>query len=137
MLKKLSNPQTLILGAIQSFTSQSPAFFSAPHLLGLFSGWVIMDELEIDNLVVAKAVRQQGIGRALLAEGLQQAQFRGANQAFLEVREGNIAALNLYRTFGFNLIGRRRGYYHDPSEGALVLRLDLLQVASDLNLRQS
>jgi [ribosomal protein S18]-alanine N-acetyltransferase len=130
MLARLSNPQMLILVAVPSVVASSP-----PPLLGLFSGWVVLDELEVDNLVVANSTRRQGIGKALLTAGLQQAWLRGAKYTFLEVRESNIAALSLYNTLGFSLIGRRHCYYHDPSEDALVLRLDLVQVASELSLR--
>lgn len=131
-LARLLNPQTLILIAVQSVAASSTR-----QLLGLFSGWIVVDELEVDNLVVANSARRQGIGQALLTAGLQQARHRGAKHAFLEVRESNLAALNLYNIFGFSPIGRRRGYYQDPSEDARVLRLDLVQVASELNLRQS
>jgi [ribosomal protein S18]-alanine N-acetyltransferase len=132
MLARLSNPQTLILVAVPNAGASSN-----PPLFGLLSGWVVVDELEIDTLVVASSARRQGIGQALLTAGLQQAWLRGAKNTFLEVRESNIAALNLYEIFGFSPIGRRRCYYHDPSEDALVLRLDLVEMASELGLRQS
>ncbi len=93
--------------------------------------------MEIDNLVVAARARQQGIGRALLAEALQQAWQRGARYAFLEVRENNLAALALYQSAGFTQAGRRRGYYHNPVEDALRLRLELTQSPVKLKLRLS
>jgi ribosomal-protein-alanine N-acetyltransferase len=42
---------------------------------------------------------------------------------FLEVRESNSAAINLYKTLGFLTAGRRENYYHDPQEAAIVMRL--------------
>ena len=50
------------------------------------------------------------------------AEVRGINW-FLEVRESNEAAINLYKTLGFMTAGRRQNYYHDPSEAAIVMRL--------------
>lgn len=107
------------------------------QLAGLFSGWVVVDELEIDNLVVGASARQQGIGRALLTEALQKAWQRGARYAFLEVRESNLAARSLYYSVGFTQFGRRRSYYNNPIEDALMLRLDLSQSTAKLKLRLS
>ncbi len=149
--KRLADSHTLLLVAFQSSDNGvglrldadggvvQPSFDGegARQLVGLFSGWVVVDEMEIDNLVVAERARQQGIGRALLAEALQQAWQLGARYAFLEVRESNLAALSLYHSAGFMQSGRRRGYYYDPIEDALMLRLDLAPATAKLSLRLS
>lgn len=128
MLARLANPQSLILAVFRSVDSA---------LIGLFSGWVVMDELEVDNLVVAASMRKQGVGLALLRVALQQAWQRGARLAFLEVRKSNLAAISLYASVGFSPVGRRRAYYQDPLEDALTLRLEIAQAATKLNLRLS
>lgn len=132
MLARLLDPHSLILMAVEASCSTA-----TPALVGLFCGWVVIDELEVDNLVVAPAAQRQGIGRALLTEALHQVWQRGTKQAFLEVRESNLAAISLYKLFGFSQVGKRRGYYSQPIEDALVLRLDLKHLEVKLNLRQS
>lgn len=125
MLARLANSQSLILAAYRSIDSD---------LIGLFSGWIVVDELEVDNLVVDALMRKQGVGSALLQAALEQAWQRDAKLAFLEVRESNSAAITLYTSVGFSAVGRRRAYYQSPVEDALILRLELAQATSPRNL---
>ncbi len=97
----------------------------APHVVAMFSGWVIVDELEVDNLVVAATHQRQGIATALLTEALRQATARGATAAVLEVRASNAAAIRLYESFGFTAAGLRRAYYRDPKEDGVIMRAEL------------
>lgn len=76
-------------------------------------------ETEILNLAVAPAWRRRGVARALLDGVLRKA----SGEIFLEVRESNTAARQLYRAVGFQEIGVRRDYYDEPSEAAIVMRL--------------
>lgn len=78
------------------------------------------DEREILNVAVDPASRRAGTGRILL-ETLLDSVSRTA--WFLEVRESNEAAINLYKTLGFLAVGRRENYYHEPLEAAIVMRL--------------
>lgn len=80
------------------------------------------DEGEIANLAVASGARGQGIGARLLDAALRDAEGRGANTLYLEVRESNSAARHLYGARGFKEVGHRRGYYQRPVEDALILR---------------
>ncbi len=93
------------------------------------SGYVvsrtIAGECEILDLGVAPEARRQGVGGLLLDAALESARADGARTAHLEVRESNAAALGLYRRRGFKQIGRRRGYYAQPAEDALLLALQL------------
>ena len=75
-------------------------------------------EREILNLAVDLAQRRHGVGRKLMEEELQ----RPAKRWFLEVRESNQAAINLYWSVGFRPAGRRADYYSDPPESAIVMR---------------
>jgi ribosomal protein S18 acetylase RimI-like enzyme len=77
-------------------------------------------EREILSLAVDPAHRRQGIGRALVDAELAAAP-KGTTW-FLEVRESNIAAINLYTAVGFTPAGRRPDYYHAPAEAAIVMR---------------
>jgi ribosomal protein S18 acetylase RimI-like enzyme/glycosyltransferase involved in cell wall biosynthesis len=78
------------------------------------------EEREILNLAVEPASRRAQIGRILMETLL--AESRGTAW-FLEVRESNLPAINLYKTLGFLPAGRRENYYHDPMEAAIVMRL--------------
>ena len=76
-------------------------------------------EREILNVAVELSQRRHGVARRLIAAELEGA--RG--QWFLEVRESNIAALNLYKACGFQEAGRRDFYYHNPPEPGIVMKL--------------
>jgi ribosomal-protein-alanine N-acetyltransferase len=82
-------------------------------------------EWEIENLVVAKAGRRKGVASQLLGELLKLARNRAARKVFLEVRESNAAARGLYEKLEFVESGRRRNYYHDPGEDAVLYTREL------------
>jgi ribosomal-protein-alanine acetyltransferase len=84
------------------------------------------DEAEVLNLGVAPSLRRRGLGRELLAAAISDARHAGAARIFLEVRESNLGAQAFYRNLGFAEIGRRRAYYRDPAEDALVLSVSVL-----------
>lgn len=66
--------------------------------------------------------RRRGIGRALTMSWMEEARGRGEEEFFLEVRFSNAAAQALYRSCGFAAVGRRKNYYRDPAEDALLMR---------------
>lgn len=90
-------------------------------ILGVGCLWAIVDEAHITMVAVHPHYRGQGFGRALLFGLLKSARARGMQRATLEVRESNQAALSLYQKFGFQTAGRRRRYYQDNNEDALIL----------------
>jgi [ribosomal protein S18]-alanine N-acetyltransferase len=81
-------------------------------------------EAHILNLCVDEAQRRRGVGRRLLGALIERATAAGMNEAFLEVRPSNSAAIRLYLALGFERVGMRRGYYQaaDGREDAAVLR---------------
>jgi ribosomal-protein-alanine N-acetyltransferase len=86
---------------------------------------VVVDEMEVLNVAVGPEARGAGLGRLLLTEVLRLGRRRGARTAYLEVRETNRAALRLYESMGFRRQSRRRRYYSQPLEDAVVLSLAL------------
>ena len=80
-------------------------------------------ELHINNVAVREHYRRQGIGRALLARIVEEAERLRVTTAFLEVRHGNLAAQALYEQCGFKAIARRSNYYSSPTEDAVVMSL--------------
>lgn len=87
--------------------------------------WAVTDQGELGNVAVAPEFRGQGIGARLIDEVLDHAAERGVREIFLEVRRSNSGAQNLYRTFGFYEVGKRRNYYLQPVEDALVMKVDV------------
>src|SRR5438270_2157825 len=83
------------------------------------------EDWEIENVVVAEAERRQGFASALVAEFLKRARGKRTCRFWLEVRAGNVAAVGLYRRFGFEEESSRKNYYSHPTEDALVLALKL------------
>ena len=84
----------------------------------LVSRHTVPDEREILNIAVAPPFRRQGIAKELLQE--QMGRWPSKNW-FLEVRESNVAAINLYESIGFRPSGRRPDYYTNPAEAAIVM----------------
>jgi ribosomal-protein-alanine acetyltransferase len=95
-----------------------------------FHGFVIAREVsaewEIENIAIAGSARRRGLGTRLLGEFLDLAKAKGAVAVFLEVRESNQAARALYEKWAFLESGRRRRYYKDPEEDAILYRLDFV-----------
>jgi len=94
-----------------------------PAVIGFFAGWVVEDELHVNNVASHREYRRIGIGRCLMEAAIDEAGRRGVAEAILEVRASNEAAQLLYRDLGFSFVGRRRDYYRLPTEDALVMKL--------------
>jgi [ribosomal protein S18]-alanine N-acetyltransferase len=90
-------------------------------LIGLGCGWSILDEVHIILLGINPEYRRQGLGELLLKNLLNNAQNRGVVRATLEVRSSNLAAIALYEKTGFKIAGKRKGYYQDNNEDAVIM----------------
>ena len=95
-------------------------------LAGFAGAWIILDESHITNIAVARPFRGRGIGRELTTALLQYLSNLGAAYTTLEVRESNAPARALYASLGFIAVGRRKRYYEDNGEDALILVCDRL-----------
>ena len=78
-------------------------------------------EAELESIAVREAHRGKGYGRLLLEEFLRIGKKEGVEKVFLEVREGNLPGRGLYEALGFQNFGRRKAYYRDPVEDALLM----------------
>ncbi|HEV8385347.1 MAG TPA: ribosomal protein S18-alanine N-acetyltransferase [Candidatus Acidoferrales bacterium] len=101
------------------------------QVVGFIVARTIGDEWEIENVAVAGQARRRGLGTRLLGEFLDLARNSGARAVFLEVRESNLAARALYEKWAFVENGRRKGYYRDPEEDALIYKFDFPQAAAE------
>ncbi len=81
-------------------------------------------ECELENIVVAEEHRRRGIGSRLLAELVSAARSRRVEKILLEARQSNASARHLYSKFGFVEYGRRKSYYANPAEDAILYALN-------------
>ncbi len=95
------------------------------RLCGFVCAQAVADEWEIENVVVAPELRRRGVASELLRELMERVRTEAASAILLEVRESNLPARRLYEKHGFGEVGRRRLYYKDPVEDAILLALRL------------
>lgn len=92
-------------------------------IVGMIVVWLIAEEAHIATVATHPDYRRQGIGAQLLSQALLSLMGEGARSSFLEVRESNLAAQAMYRKFGYEVTGRRRRYYRDNDEDAILMSL--------------
>src|SRR6202048_2042904 len=107
---------------------ENPAAYRAPELdptiIGYGGMWRMYDEAHVTTIGVRHDVQHQGYGRIIFAGLVQAAYDMGAKWVTLEVRASNDNAMRMYENFGFKVIGRRKGYYTDNGEDAIVMWSD-------------
>jgi len=96
------------------------------RVVGMVVGWMLVDEMHIATIATHPDYRRQGVASKLLSHILLQSIDEGARTSFLEVRESNFAAQEIYRKFGYEKTGRRRRYYRDNDEDAILMQLNSL-----------
>jgi ribosomal-protein-alanine N-acetyltransferase len=96
---------------------------SGVDVLGFAGMWLVVDEAHITTVAVNPEHRRKGIGWALMVELLSRARTAGMTSSTLEVRAGNEAAVKLYEHLGYVVAARRKKYYPDNREDALVMWL--------------
>ena len=83
--------------------------------------WQILEEVHITNIAVSPDFRRQKIAERLLRQLIDDCYKNKAKYLTLEVRVSNIAAINLYKKYGFKSLGVRKGYYQNNNEDALIM----------------
>lgn len=113
----------------QSLAEEKTTALAARREDGKILGYIIftavLDEGGVDNIAVLPQARRQGIASALLGAFRRCGQERGLISLFLEVRPSNEGAAALYRKLGYQEVGRRKDYYLDPKEDAIIMKLEL------------
>ena len=95
------------------------------HVHGFAVVSVAGTEAELESVAVEPTVRRMGVGRALCSEVMVWARSRGAKRMGLEVRASSEGAAALYASLGFSEEGRRRGYYKEPIDDAVLMSMRL------------
>ena len=124
-LEKLCFSRPWSQKAIEDEVNNPNAFFvtavDEEKILGYGGMHCTHQECYIDNIAVFGQKRKKGVGTAIVKALVQEAQRRGAEYISLEVRPSNRPAVGLYTKLGFMEEGRRRNFYSDPTEDALIL----------------
>ncbi|MFA7673374.1 MAG: ribosomal protein S18-alanine N-acetyltransferase [Clostridia bacterium] len=94
-------------------------------VIGYIGMWHVLDEAHITNVAVDKDHRKIGVGTALLKALIDYSKEAGIKRMTLEVRENNVYALKLYENLGFVSYGKRKGYYQDTGEDAVIMWKEL------------
>ncbi len=116
---------------LQLFRSDHSSSFEnqtrhSEYVIGIAGFWIMVDEAHITTIAVRNAYRRQGVGERLLIEIVELAGKLKANVVTLEVRASNKQAQELYKKYGFQKVGIRRGYYTDNGEDAVLMTTDPL-----------
>ena len=98
----------------------------AGALAGFAVGKVVADLGELESVAVRADVRRSGTGWALCSAVVEWCRAHGAKALELEVRAASAGALALYERLGFERVGLRRGYYREPVDDAVLMRLKLV-----------
>lgn len=99
------------------------------RIAAMIVSWIVVDEMHIATFATHGDFRRQGIGATLLTAALADARLCGAHRALLEVRPGNEPAQEMYAKFGFEVTGRRKAYYRDNGEDAILMTLEQMEAA--------
>ena len=94
-------------------------------ILGFCNYWLVQDEIHLLNLAVAENMRRRGFGRLLANHLIAVGKQNGIERILLEVRVSNLPARKLYESMGFETVRRRKQYYAEDREDALVMQLEI------------
>ena len=108
---ELNSPLSLWLVALDGAT-----------VAGYVGSQSVLDGADIMNIAVHPDWRRQGIAKSLIGALIAELKKRGSHALLLEVRASNDPAIALYGKLGFRQVGRRKNYYRNPKEDALILR---------------
>ena len=117
--------------SIASENDNRLSYWLVAEVDGVVAGYVgsqtVLDAADMMNLAVSPDYRRQGIGQALVNALVEQLRENKVIALLLEVRVSNAPAIALYENLGFEQVGRRPQYYHNPREDALILRKELIR----------
>jgi len=123
------SPETSMWSEESLLESASAGIAWVARLKGTVAGILIgrgaADEFDVLNLAVGKMWRRRKVATRLVETALECARSAGARKAYLEVRASNDGGISFYKHIGFRETGRRRDYYAQPKEDAVLLVLKL------------
>ena len=111
---ELTNPLSLWLVAMED-----------DRVVGYIGSQTVIDESDVMNVAVHPDYRQRGIATGLIGALVSELGKKGSHCLTLEVRASNENAIRLYHALDFHEVGRRKNYYRNPKEDALILRKEI------------
>ncbi len=120
--REFRNPMAHYIVAFDS-PGQNQDLPPTPYMVGYTGFWLMAGEAHIVDIAVRPAYQRQGIGELLLISLIDLATVLNVSRATLEVRASNRPAINLYKKYGFETTGLRRGYYLDNNEDAVIMTI--------------
>ena len=119
--QELENPMSLTLVALHINDA-----LSNETVAGFINVRIVNDEVYINNIAVSQPFRRMGYGKGLLLSLEDAARSENASFITLEVRESNFPAISLYASLGYKTVGKRKGFYRDPIENAVLMTKNLI-----------
>ena len=111
-----------VVGGIRTLAaSGGPGDHERERAAGWVVVWFVAGEAHIASIGVASSDRRRGVGELLTLGAIEIAAANDCDELTLEVRKSNEAAQALYRKYGFQVVGERKGYYVDDNEDALIM----------------
>ena len=122
--------QRAFIQEIENPISHIWALLADNQLVGYICFWLFDREIQLINIAVHPDETGKGLGHHLMIRMIETGLSKGSQYIWLEVRPSNLPAKRLYHRLGFEEIGRRRGYYRETKEDAIVMVLPLQQKES-------
>ena len=130
-LEKLCFSDPWSENSIASEVDNRLSYWLVAEVDGIVAGYVgsqtVLDAADMMNLAVSPVYRRRGIGQALVNALVEHLRQNEVIALLLEVRVSNAPAIALYESLGFEQVGRRPKYYHNPREDALIMRKELVR----------
>lgn len=114
--QELENPMSLTLVALHIND-----LLPNETVAGFVNVRIVNGEVYINNIAVSRPFRRMGYGKGLLLSLEDIARSENASFITLEVRESNFPAISLYASLGYKTVGKRKGFYRDPVENAVLM----------------
>ncbi|MBE6681496.1 MAG: ribosomal-protein-alanine N-acetyltransferase [Ruminococcaceae bacterium] len=128
-IEKLSINPPWSYSAVCSFSECETSRILVAECDGIVAGYitysVVLDEVQIANVAVHPEYRRKGIAEKLLTTLSESAKLDNMFIITLEVRQSNEPAINLYTKCGYTEVGKRKNYYKNPAEDAILMNLTL------------
>lgn len=116
---ELENPMSLTIVALYTDDGKE-------NVKGFVNVRIVNDEVYINNIAVSKDFRRMGLGKGLLLSLEENVNDKKASFITLEVRESNLPAISLYTSLGYKTVGKRKKFYRDPAEAAILMTKNLI-----------
>ena len=117
------NPWTtnMLVSEILNPNTHFLCLWKKDEMIGYISIWIVMDTANINNFAIDKPFQKKGYGSYLLQKSIAALKSENIREVTLEVRASNESALKLYRSNGFEIIGKSKEYYKKPTEDAYIM----------------